>query len=139
MPRVQNSLRLSTAPQGLQRPMSHRRLMGRRLQIGGYTPEVALPKAQQLSFDDFAAPAPVRTASPVSQEPQGASKALQASTLQLHRQHNNGSPPGVATLPGLQLPPLHPGFHEDGRPRSYVEASTSGTASSRRTSTTLPG
>jgi len=84
---------------------------------------MALPKAQQLSFDDFAAPAPVRTASPVSQEPQGASKALQASTLQLHRQHNSGSLPGVATLPDLQLPPLHPGFHEDGRPRSYVEAS----------------
>ena len=40
-----------------------------------------------------------------------------------HRQHNSGSLPGVATLPDLQLPPLHPGFHEDGRPRSYVEAS----------------
>jgi len=57
-------------------------------------------------------------------EAQGASKALQASTLQLHHQHNgDGSPPGVATLPDLQLPPLHPGFHEDGRPRSHVEAS----------------
>ena len=41
---------------------------------------MALPKAQQLSFDDFAAPAPVRTASPVSQEPQGASTAERSSS-----------------------------------------------------------
>ena len=35
---------------------------------------------QQLSFDDFAAPALVRTASPVSQEPQGASTAERSSS-----------------------------------------------------------
>ena len=54
-------------------------------------------------------------------EAKGTPKALQASTLQPHGPCD-GSLPGAGTLPDfVRSLPLHPGFNDDGRPRSYVE------------------